>query len=62
MGDIKRSEDETKQAGWFSKEKITTLAKRTGEYLSGNISENDWQNNPGLEPVWLEWLRELKII
>lgn len=60
--EVERSKDETKQANWFSKDQITKLAERTREYLSGKIPENEWENNPGLEPVWLEWFEELKII
>jgi hypothetical protein len=62
LGEVRRSRDETKQADWFSKGKIRALAERTKKYLSGKISEEGWQKSPGLEPVWLEWLTELKII
>jgi len=61
-GEIQRSLDETKQAGWFSKEEIERLATRTEQYLAGKISEGDWQKSPGIEPVWYEWMKELKII
>ncbi|TSC92239.1 MAG: hypothetical protein CEN89_779 [Candidatus Berkelbacteria bacterium Licking1014_7] len=61
-GEIKRSDDETKQANWYDKNQIGILAKKTKNYLAGGISEDEWIKNPGLEPVWLEWLSELKII
>lgn len=61
-GEIKRSEDETKQAGWFSKDQIVKLAKRTEDYLAGNISPEEWQKSPGIEPVWREWFKELGIL
>ncbi len=61
-GDIKPSEDETKQAGWFSKNQIEELANRTEEYRAGKVSEDDWQKTPGIEPVWYEWFKELGII
>lgn len=61
-GEIKRSEDETKQVNWFSQNQIRKLANRTNEYLAGKISEEDWQNLPGIEPVWLEWFKELQIV
>ncbi len=61
-GDIRRSEDETKQAGWFSKDQIKILAKRTEDYLAGNISSEEWQRSPGIEPVWYEWFKELGIL
>ena len=61
-GEIQRSLEETKQAGWYSKEEIGGLANRTEQYLAGKTSEDEWQKSPGLEPVWYEWMKELKII
>lgn len=61
-GEVKRSEDETKQAGWYTVDQIKTLAQRTVSYKAGEISEDDWQNSPGIEPVWCEWFKELKIL
>ncbi len=61
-GEIQRSLDETKKAGWYSKDEIRTLGDRTEAYLSGKISEEDWDKNPGLEPIWFEWFKELQII
>jgi len=61
-GQIRPSEEEAKQADWFSNNQINSLAKRTQKYLAGKISEEEWQKSPGLEPVWLEWFKELKII
>jgi len=62
QGDLKPSDDETKQAGWYSKEEVEELAKRTEKYLAGEITEEEWQNKPGLETSWLQWSREIKII
>ncbi len=59
-GDVKRSEKETKQAGWFSVDQIRSLSQRTEKYLAGEISEEEWQRSPGLEPVWFEWFKELQ--
>ena len=61
-GGVKRSEDETKQAGFWAKEELMLLAVKTEKYLSGKIKEKDWEKSPGLELVWYEWLKELKII
>lgn len=61
-GEIKRSEDETKQADFYSKSDIVALAAKTEKYIRGDISEDEWQKLPGLEVVWYEWLKELKII
>ncbi len=62
FGNLKRSKTETKQAKWVSIDELKKLAERCDQYLAGKISIEDWQANPGLEPVWHEWLSELKII
>jgi ADP-ribose pyrophosphatase YjhB (NUDIX family) len=61
-GELTRSEDETKQAGWYTKDEVANLAERTEKYLAGEISEEDWQNNPGLETTWMLWSKEEKIL
>ena len=61
-GDMKGNADETRQAGWFAKEQIAKLAERTERYSKKEISEDEWNRNPGLEPVMYEWFKELKII
>lgn len=61
-GKLKPSKDETKQAGWYSKEQIKLLAKRTKDYLDKKIEEQEWHSSPGIEPVWHEWFKELNII
>ncbi len=61
-GDIKRSEDETKQVDWYSKDEILQLAQRTEKYMAGGISEEEWQNSPGLEVVWYDWLIKEKLL
>ena len=62
IGEIKRSEDETKQARFVSKEEVLKLAQRTEKYLNKEITEEEWEKSPGLETVWYEWFKELKII
>jgi len=61
-GEIKRSEDETKQAIFYKKDDLLLLASKTEKYLREDIKQDDWEKSPGLEPVWYEWLKELKII
>jgi len=59
IGEIDRSLEETKQAGWYSKDEIEKLKQRTLLYLAKDISEDEWNKNPGMEPIWMEWLAEL---
>lgn len=61
-GEVERSEDETKQAIFYKKDDLLALVSKTEKYVRGYISQDDWEKTPGLEPVWYEWLKELKII
>jgi len=61
-GQVNRSLLETKQTKWVSVSELKELAKKTQAYEAGKISEDDWRKNPGLEKVWCDWLKELKII
>lgn len=60
--EVKRSLDETKRAGWYSRDEIAALAAKTEAYRAGKISEQDWIKSPGLEPVMYDWFKELKLI
>ena len=61
-GEVKRSEDETKDAKWVSKTDLGALAERTEAYAKGKISQLDWEANPGLEEVWYRIFKILEII
>lgn len=61
-GDIERSEDETKQVGWYTKEQIRILGDKTQKYIDKEVSEEEWEAIPGLEPIMYEWFKELKIV
>lgn len=61
-GEVQRSLDETKQVVWLSQDELKLLSQKTEEYLTGKISEEVWRKNPGIETVWHEWFKELKII
>ncbi len=78
QGVLRPNQDETMDARWCSKEDLEELAAKTLSYLEQvkqakllqeelcqamlkNI-EKEWQDNPGLEPVWYEFFKELKII
>lgn len=51
--------DETQGAGWYSVNAVQALADRTRRYQHGQISEQQWAENPGLEEVWCDFLTEL---
>ncbi len=61
-GEVRPSDDEVNKFSWYGKEEIASLAEKTEEYLVGKITEENWRSSPGLEPVWYEWFKQLKII
>jgi len=61
-GKIVANPDETIRVGWYSKREVKKLADRTKKYLAGEITDDEWLKNPGLEPAWFEWAKEMKMI
>ncbi len=62
LGEIVRSEEETKSARWFSRDEIKQLILRNEQWARKDMTDEEWKENPGLEAVMLEWFRELKIV
>ena len=71
-GEIKVNPEEVKAIGWYSPYRIKKLMRMTEDYLAHlkrvedirlpavKISiEQAWQSNPGLEPVWYEFFKEV---
>ncbi|MDA2810367.1 NUDIX hydrolase [Nocardiopsis sp. RSe5-2] len=62
-GVLTPDERETKGADWYDRDQVMQLAERTANYAVGLVPEEEWQADPGLEPVWvvllngLGWLR-----
>jgi ADP-ribose pyrophosphatase YjhB (NUDIX family) len=61
-GTIEGAVDETKRVGWYTKEQIKELGNKTEKYNRKEISEEDWDKDPGLEPIMYEWFKEFNII
>jgi ADP-ribose pyrophosphatase YjhB (NUDIX family) len=61
-GTVNENPEEALQAGWYPLTHVRELARRTAAYNSGRIPEEEWRANPGLEPVWYDFLTELGII
>jgi ADP-ribose pyrophosphatase YjhB (NUDIX family) len=62
QGDPKPSEQEVKRLHWCTRDELETLAARTRLFLEKKLSEPDWKSQPGLEPIWLEWLQLLGVV
>ncbi len=61
-GKLNPSKKETIRAEWLTIKQIKSLGERTEKYLGGEITEINWMIQPGLEPIWHEFLKELGII
>lgn len=61
-GKVIPSQSEVKKIKWCNKDDLLGFAFKTKQYLEGKVKENDWQKSPGLETVWYQWFKKLKII
>ena len=59
LGDITPSPEETQGAQWYTKKQLQKLADRTKAYKAGEIPQEEWEADPGLEEVWLDFMLEL---
>lgn len=57
-----RTTDEAKSVGWYSQADVQALAERTGRYALGDVTQQQFEDRPGLEPVWVGFLQDLGII
>lgn len=61
-GEPNRSHEETKGLLWADDEVLQKLASRTLTWQSKKLSDQEWIASPGIEPVWLQWMSELRVI
>lgn len=59
-GTVVRAEEEATDARWYTPEQVQELAERTFAYARGEVTEEEWEASPGLEPVWAEILSVLE--
>jgi ADP-ribose pyrophosphatase YjhB (NUDIX family) len=62
IGEAMPNRAEAKRLMWCSVEQLAELAARTNNFCAGKIGEADWISEPGLEPIWRDWLLELQYI
>lgn len=58
-GDLNPSARETRNARWITADELQTLADRTATYARGALTDAQWAETPGIEPVWIAWLYDL---
>ncbi|MDS1271549.1 NUDIX hydrolase [Lipingzhangella sp. LS1_29] len=61
-GSLRPDPRETQGAGWYTKAEMQRLAARTAAFAIGRLSVREWEQHPGLEPVWCLLGCELRIV
>ncbi|MCL5733871.1 MAG: NUDIX domain-containing protein [Patescibacteria group bacterium] len=56
------SDSEAGSVSWKTLKEIKELAARTKSHIAEKISQEDWENKPGLEQVWIDIFKELNIL
>lgn len=57
--ELRPDPDETRGAAWYLQSEVQNLVERTREYQIGALGEDIWTKQPGIEPVWVDFLTEL---
>jgi 8-oxo-dGTP pyrophosphatase MutT (NUDIX family) len=61
-GRIRPSAEEVRAPRWLSPDQLQQYAHRTAAYAEGQLSEEQFTAEPGLEPVWVRFLHELEFV
>ncbi|WP_067491726.1 NUDIX domain-containing protein [Actinomadura hibisca] len=59
---VQPSPREVRSVRWMTPRELTDAAWRTLYYAQGHVTEQDWQANPGIEPVWVYFLQSLGLV
>ena len=61
-GQIQPSAQEVRAPRWLFPDQLQQHALRTAAYAEGQLSEDQFTAEPGLEPVWVRFLHELELV
>jgi 8-oxo-dGTP pyrophosphatase MutT (NUDIX family) len=61
-GVLRPSPRETRNARWLTAGGLQALAARTAAFARGRLAAADFARLPGIEPVWVQWLADARII
>lgn len=62
VGDVLPAKAEVKSVSWVNNSQLHRLAMKTKMYRDGKITGEEWKKNPGLEPVWADWLTKIGLL
>lgn len=61
-GTLRPSARETRNVRWMTSNEIQRLASWTAYYALGRVSDHEFAESPGIEPVWVRFFTELGLI
>jgi 8-oxo-dGTP pyrophosphatase MutT (NUDIX family) len=61
-GPIRPSAPEVRAARWVHPDQLQQFAHRTASYAEGQLGEEEFAAQPGMEPVWVRFLHELQFV
>lgn len=62
LGDQAAAPAETKNLHWYSRGDIAEMAARTMLYALDYVTGAEFKAEPGIEPVWIQWLIEAQLL
>ncbi|MFE6449640.1 NUDIX domain-containing protein [Nocardiopsis dassonvillei] len=57
-GDLRLAPDEDANARRCAPDDLQELVSRTIDHAHGRLTEAEFRSRPGIEPVWVQWLRD----
>ncbi|MEE1823766.1 NUDIX hydrolase [Streptomyces sp. BE20] len=62
VGDLVPSARETKNVRWIPPVALQELVDRTVAYAHGRVTDAEFEAEPGIEPVWVQWLADVAAV
>lgn len=59
---VQPSAREVRSVRWLDPAQIVTASRRTLDYARDRITPEEWEADPGIEPVWVRWFHVLGIV
>ncbi|MGW7433259.1 NUDIX domain-containing protein [Streptomyces sp. NPDC054861] len=61
-GSLRPSAREVRAPRWIHLDQLHQYARRTTAYAEGRLSRQEFEQEPGLEPVWVRFLHDLQLL
>jgi ADP-ribose pyrophosphatase YjhB (NUDIX family) len=61
-GTLTPSKQEARNAQWLTSSQLQSLTERTVGWVRGDISNDEFTKQPGIEPIWVWWFARLGLV